>query len=107
MDPYPSFATRDDLWQLQNDMKSVHATQAEQTERILRLERRQDEDTRVKSVWGNTSPFPSILGGTPQHGKLPTMDDGVRSVPNLSKTQVTIQLQKHSRTLIKIRAAIC
>ncbi|MCJ1478193.1 hypothetical protein MMC13_006869 [Lambiella insularis] len=61
-----AFTSRDDLWHLQNEMKSVIATQAEHTERLLRLERRQDEEIRMKSVWGNTSPFPSILGGTPQ-----------------------------------------
>ena len=43
--------------------------QAEHGERIARLERRQDDDARLKSVWGNTSPFPSVLsGGTPLTG---------------------------------------
>ncbi|KAI4134634.1 MAG: hypothetical protein LQ347_001359 [Umbilicaria vellea] len=47
-------------------MKNVYATQAEHSDRLLRLERRQDDDARVRSVWGNSSPFPSILSGTPQ-----------------------------------------
>ena len=64
-----AFASRDDLWRLQNDMKTVYATQAEHSHRIVRLERRQDDDARVKSVWGNTSPFPSGINGTPQQGK--------------------------------------
>ena len=69
MDPHLSFATRDELWQLQNDMKSFHTTQADHSDRLLRLERRLDEDTRMKSVWGASSPFPSVLGGTPQQGE--------------------------------------
>ncbi|MCJ1486464.1 hypothetical protein MMC06_006641 [Schaereria dolodes] len=49
-------------------MKTVYATQAEHSERLSRLERRQDDDSRMRSVWGNSSPFPSILSGTPQQG---------------------------------------
>ncbi|MCJ1400957.1 hypothetical protein MMC11_004168 [Xylographa trunciseda] len=66
MDSQFAFASRDDLWRLQNEMKSVYATQSEHSDRLVRLERRLDEDTRMKSVWGTSSPFPSILGGTPQ-----------------------------------------
>ena len=69
MDPHISFATRDELWHLQTDMKSVFSTQADHTDRLSRLERKLEEDNRVKSVWGSSSPFPSALGGTPQHGK--------------------------------------
>ena len=65
-----SLASRDDVWRLQNDMKNVYATQAEHADRLLRLERRQEDDTRSKSPWGNQSPFPSILSGTPQNGTL-------------------------------------
>lgn len=43
--------------------------QAEHSERIARLERKQDDDARMKSVWGTQSPFPSVLSGTPQHGR--------------------------------------
>ena len=67
MDAQFGLASRDDLWRLQNEMKNVYATQAEHADRLMRLERRQDDD-RVKSVWGTHSPFPSILGGTPQQG---------------------------------------
>lgn len=68
MDSHFTYATREELWRLQNEMKSVYAVQAEHSERLLRLERRQDDDTRVKSVWGGSSPFPGILNGTPQQG---------------------------------------
>ena len=69
-----AFVSRDDLWRLQNDMKTVVATQAEHTDTLVRLERRQEEDSRLKSVWGTSSPFPSILGGTPQQGKCPACE---------------------------------
>ena len=59
----------DDIWRLQNEMKNVYAVQAEHSDRLVRLERRQDDDARLKSVWGgNQSPFPGILSGTPQQG---------------------------------------
>lgn len=69
MDPQFAFASSADIWRLQDEMKNVYATQAEHSDRLLRLERRQDDDARVRSVWGNSSPFPSILSGTPQHGE--------------------------------------
>lgn len=68
MEPQFGLASRDDLWRLQNEMKNVYATQAEHADRLMRLERRQDDDTRLKSVWGGQSPFTSILNGTPQQG---------------------------------------
>ncbi|KAI5362313.1 hypothetical protein Slin15195_G059640 [Septoria linicola] len=59
-----------DSWRLQNDIVRVQQIQAEHAERIARLERKQDDDARMKSVWGNQSPFPSVLSGTPQHGPV-------------------------------------
>ncbi|ROW12450.1 hypothetical protein VMCG_00770 [Cytospora schulzeri] len=48
------------------EVKQVQIIQANHAERLLRMERRQTEDAAIKSVW-NPSPFPSVLGGTPQH----------------------------------------
>ena len=67
MDPQ-YFASKDELWRLQNEMKSLNSAQTEQAERLLRLERRQEDDTRVKGVWGANSPFAGVLSGT-QQGK--------------------------------------
>lgn len=58
-----------DNWRLHNDITRIQQVQAEHGERIARLERKQDDDARMKSVWGNQSPFPSVLSGTPQHGE--------------------------------------
>ncbi|KAL9613628.1 MAG: hypothetical protein Q9167_001856 [Letrouitia subvulpina] len=66
MDSQLQFASRDDIWRLQNEMKNVYATQAEHADRLMRLERRNEDDVRVKSVWGGQSPFPTTLSGTPQ-----------------------------------------
>ncbi|EON64497.1 hypothetical protein W97_03729 [Coniosporium apollinis CBS 100218] len=77
MDPQTAaFTPRDELWRIQSDMLRVHQTQSDHAERLSRLERRQEEDVRLKSVWGSSSPFPSVLGGTPQHGPIqqPTAD---------------------------------
>ncbi|KAI9927674.1 hypothetical protein ASPWEDRAFT_176156 [Aspergillus wentii DTO 134E9] len=63
MDAQYPFASRDDIWRVFDELKELHATQFEQAERIARLERRRDEDARLKSVWGPLSPFPSAIGG--------------------------------------------
>lgn len=69
MDPESlAFQPRDDFWQFQNDMLRVQQTQSELTDRVLRLERKQEDDSRLKNVWGASSPFPSVLSGTPQQG---------------------------------------
>lgn len=69
MDPESAaFQPRDDLWRIQDDMFRVHQNQAELAERVSRLERRNEEDSRLKNVWRTSSPFPSVLGGTPQQG---------------------------------------
>lgn len=68
MDPH-FVATRDDLYHVQMDVKHVQAVQVNHADRILRLEKRQADDAALKSVWGTGSPFPSVLGGTPQHGQ--------------------------------------
>ena len=75
MDPQSQSFTpygNSETWRLQNDVARVQQVQTDHSERIARLERRQDEDARVKSVWGNQSPFPSVLsggaGGTPNQG---------------------------------------
>lgn len=71
MDPESvAFQPRDDFWRFQGEMLRVQQAQAELTDRVARLERKQDDDSRLKNVWGTSSPFPSVLGGTPQQGAL-------------------------------------
>ncbi|KAI9369610.1 hypothetical protein BJX61DRAFT_135601 [Aspergillus egyptiacus] len=65
MDAQYPFASRDDIWRVFEELKELHATQYEQAERIARLERRRDEDARLKSVWGPVSHFPSSIGPAP------------------------------------------
>ncbi|KAF2448699.1 UCH-domain-containing protein [Karstenula rhodostoma CBS 690.94] len=77
MDPESAaFQPRDDFWQIQDDMLRMHQSQQELSDRVSRLERRNEDDSRLKNVWGGTSPFPSVLGGTPQQVPLqqPTAD---------------------------------
>ena len=79
MDPQTvAFQPQHDYWRL--EMLKVQHTQAEHAERLARLERRQEDDARMKSVWGTSSPFPGVLSGTPQQGEFleGRSDTGVR-----------------------------
>lgn len=60
--------SREELYNLQMELKQVQYAQANYSERILRLEKRQADDSAIKSVWN--SPFPGVLAGTPQHGPV-------------------------------------
>lgn len=57
-----SFATKDEIWRIQDSLADLSATQAQQLERIMRLEKKVDDGARPKNVWGAASPFPSVLG---------------------------------------------
>ncbi|RAR01296.1 cysteine proteinase [Stemphylium lycopersici] len=71
MDPQSvAFQPRDDFWRFQSEMLRVQENQAELADRVARLERKQEDDSRLKNVWGASSPFPSVLGGTPQQVPL-------------------------------------
>lgn len=70
MDAQCPFASRDDIWRVLEEVKELHSVQYEQADRIARLERRRDEDARVKSLWGPMSPFPTSVGGPIAAGKL-------------------------------------
>lgn len=60
----PYYSGPREFWQIIEDLKELHAVQFEQAERIARLERRREEDARLKSVWGPLSPFPTPLGSS-------------------------------------------
>jgi hypothetical protein len=74
MDPqsqaFTPYSSNSETWRVQSDIVRLQQVQAEQAERIARLERRQEDDARMKSVWGQSSPFPSVLSGTPQQGEI-------------------------------------
>lgn len=75
-----TFVSREDIWRLHADMKNVYAVQAEHADRLLRLEKRQDDEMRLKSVWGTSSPFPTALTGTPHQGQqAPSQDLALHS----------------------------
>jgi len=50
-----------DIWRLKQECLDIRAVQAEYAERLARLEQRQDEDYRMKSLWKSPSPFPALL----------------------------------------------
>jgi hypothetical protein len=66
--------SREEFYNVQMDVKHVQVVQMSHADRLLRLEKRQADDAALKSVWN--SPFPSVLGGTPQQGSL-ILDQGL------------------------------
>ncbi|KAL2221599.1 hypothetical protein M432DRAFT_182884 [Thermoascus aurantiacus ATCC 26904] len=76
MDAQYPFASREDIWRVLEEVKDLQATQIEHGERIARLERRRDDDARLKSVWGPLSPFPGTLSGAipTEPSYTPTVD---------------------------------
>lgn len=64
MDAQYPFASREDIWRVFEEVKGLYSTQLEHSERITRLERRREDDMRLKSVWGPLSQFPGGLSGS-------------------------------------------
>jgi hypothetical protein len=62
MDAQYPFASRDDIWRVFEELKDLQISHIAQGERLAQLERRRDEDARLRSPWGPTSPFPSSVG---------------------------------------------
>ncbi|CRG90564.1 hypothetical protein PISL3812_07608 [Talaromyces islandicus] len=75
MDAQYPFASREDIWRVFEEVKGLYSTQLEHSERITRLERRREDDMRLKSVWGPLSQFPSAIGGSlTEPSYTPTVD---------------------------------
>jgi len=69
MDPQNAlFQPQPDIWHVVGELQRLQTIQTEHSDRLSRVERRQEDTSRIKSVWGGSSPFPSILSGTPNQG---------------------------------------
>ncbi|KAK3302127.1 uncharacterized protein B0T15DRAFT_404242 [Chaetomium strumarium] len=65
----PIFAvSREEFYDVQMELRRIQHVQHLHGERLRSLEKRQADDAALRSVWN--SPFPSALGGTPQHGPV-------------------------------------
>ena len=64
MDPFA--ALTDTVFHQGMELKHVQTVQSMHADRLLRIEKKQADDAALKSVW--TSPFPSVLTGTPNQG---------------------------------------
>ncbi|EEP75917.1 conserved hypothetical protein [Uncinocarpus reesii 1704] len=69
MDAQFPFASREDIWRVHEEVKDLYATQLEHGERIAKLERRREDDARMKSLWGPFSPYASTGSNPPIQGK--------------------------------------
>ena len=67
------YATKEELWRLQESLTDISSTQSQHADRIMRLEKRREDDGRVKNVWTPSSPFTGVLGSAPQHGLFYTL----------------------------------
>lgn len=59
-----TFATKEELWRLQSAVNDLATTQAQQAERIMRIEKKGEDGGKSKNLWGPSSPFPSGLGAS-------------------------------------------
>ncbi|KXG54571.1 uncharacterized protein PGRI_077150 [Penicillium griseofulvum] len=72
MDAQYPFASRDDIWRVFDELKELHIAQYEQGERLAQLERRRDDDARLRSPWCPVSPFPHSVGTIAPGSPLPS-----------------------------------
>ncbi|KAJ5750533.1 hypothetical protein N7533_007561 [Penicillium manginii] len=66
MDTQNLFASRYDIWRVLDELRDLRNSQSDQGERLGRLERRRDEDVKMRNVWGPAplSPFPAATGAS-------------------------------------------
>ncbi|KAI1938517.1 hypothetical protein LOZ66_003320 [Ophidiomyces ophidiicola] len=77
MDAQYPFASREDIWRVHEEVRDIYATQLEHEERLAKLERRKEDDARMRSLWGPFSPFPSASG----HPSMQGMSHPIASGP--------------------------
>jgi hypothetical protein len=70
MDTQNLFASRYDIWRVLDELRDLRNSQSDQGERLGRLERRRDEDVKMRNVWGPAplSPFPAATGASVSTG---------------------------------------
>ncbi|KAF3913641.1 hypothetical protein ABW21_db0205197 [Orbilia brochopaga] len=54
----------DDFWKLQHEVKELKASQSAIMKRLQRIERRDEEATRIKSLWKSPNLFPTLLSSS-------------------------------------------
>ncbi|KAK6381962.1 hypothetical protein LTS17_003847 [Exophiala oligosperma] len=64
------FATRDELWRIQETLSELSATQAVHSDRIMRLEQKTSDGSRSRTLWGAASPFAGGLGSSQHESTL-------------------------------------
>ena len=90
MESHLHLASRDDLWRLQETVSELTATQAQHNDRIMRLEKRREDELRGKNVWGpSMSPFPGgSFGNSTSHGEYAPIQSRLRAMLTLQESNL-------------------
>ncbi|EFX00241.1 ubiquitin carboxyl-terminal hydrolase 19 [Grosmannia clavigera kw1407] len=96
--------SREEFHNVQMDVRQIHAVQASQNERLLRLEKRYQDDSAIRSAWSN-SPFPSALVGTPQHGPVRMPSTEAFDLDEQSQTLGSLHLDPDDEPVRRAAAA--
>ncbi|KAL1905153.1 hypothetical protein Sste5344_009099 [Sporothrix stenoceras] len=86
------------------DVRQLQAVQSTQIERIQRLEKRHQDDAAMRSAW-STSPFPSALVGTPQHGPIRIPSTENFDLDEQSQTLGSLHLEPDDEPIRRAAAA--
>ncbi|KAK6543808.1 hypothetical protein TWF694_000538 [Orbilia ellipsospora] len=54
----------DDIWKLQHEVREIKASQGAIMKRLQRIERRDEESARIKSLWKSPNMFPTLLSSS-------------------------------------------
>jgi hypothetical protein len=107
MDAQYPFASRDDIWRVFEELKDLQISHIAQGERLAQLERRRDEDARMRSPWGPTSPFPSSVGtAAPGNNPFKAHSSPPLTNPPLQTLPFTLP-PTHSKGLTKLTTPPC
>ncbi|KAF3309613.1 hypothetical protein TWF173_010702 [Orbilia oligospora] len=79
----------DDFWKLQHEVKELKASQSAIMKRLQRVERRDEESTRIKSLWKSPSLFPAPLSSSSSVVNQAQTNGVPSSYHNTSRSETT------------------
>ncbi|KAF3240092.1 hypothetical protein TWF192_009628 [Orbilia oligospora] len=79
----------DDFWKLQHEVKELKASQSAIMKRLQRVERRDEESTRIKSLWKSPNLFPAPLSSSSSVVNQAQTNGVPSSYHNTSRSETT------------------